>query len=148
MWRTLVTVALVLYIIGSSRRPPPAAHMQSFPQARHGAKHAAAATEAGRMFERAYVQTFRETSDPHGAVRKLFAARAIVLKEMNELRMRLPNDLELETRFVETAETVDRDLMERIEDARQRLGAPLVHPGPVDNAWYGQWYRAANDVLV
>lgn len=148
MWRILVAVALVLYMLGSSRSQPPSARMRSFPQARHGGKHVAAATEAGREFERAYVLTFRETEDPQGAVRKLFAARASVLKEMNELRMRLPNDLELETQFVETAEAVDRDLLERIEDARQRLGAPLVHPGPVDDAWYGQWYRAANDVLV
>ena len=81
-------------------------------------------------------------------VRKLFAHRAHAQEAMGELRMRLPNDLARERRLAAAAEALDRAMLEHIEDARERLGTPLVHPGPVDDAWYGRWYRAANDLVA
>lgn len=79
------------------------------------------------------------------AVRALFRHRAAALREMHEVRMRLPNDLALERRWAALTEALDASLLDLIEDARQRCAVPLVHPGPVDDAWYGAWYRAAND---
>lgn len=86
--------------------------------------------------------------DPATHVRKLFAHRAKALGLLNELRLRLPNDLHAEKQLTSAIEGLDASMLERIQDARQRCGAPLVHPGPADAAWYGAWYRAANDVVT
>lgn len=102
-----------------------------------------------RTFHARCRATFRgRREDGVTAVRALFAARARVLQALHELRMRLPNDLALEKQVAAATEALDRDMMERIEDARRRGGARLVHPGPVDGAWYGSWYRASNDFVA
>ncbi len=75
----------------------------------------------------------------------MFAARARVLKEFGELRMRLPNDPAAEHDLAKRMHRVDRHMLAQIETARRRCGADLLHPGPVQDAWYGAWYRAAND---
>ena len=59
--------------------------------------------------------------------------------------MRLPNDPDAEHRLATRVHRLDRDMLARIETARRRCGAELLHPGPVQDAWYGAWYRAAND---
>lgn len=99
-------------------------------------------------FERVFQDTFEERDDYAASIRDMFRHRARVQENLNELRMRLPNDLTMERRFAAQADALDRDMLAHIEDARQRCGVPLLHPGPVDDAWYGAWYRAHNDRVV
>ena len=109
--------------------------------------HVDAAHRAAHAFAEALARTFQpQASDkPAEAVRALFAQRALVLTALHELRMRLPNDLARERQLAAVTEAADRQMLEHIEDARQRCGAPLLHPGPLGDAWYGRWYRASND---
>lgn len=112
-------------------------------------RHAAEARRALADFDAAFQGTFSRgaAEAPAEAVRGLFARRARALTALGEIRLRLPNDLDLERALAAAAESCDRHMLERIEDARERTGAVLLHPGPVDDAWYGRWYRARNDVV-
>ncbi len=113
-------------------------------------RHAREAEAAAVDFHDAFERTFTDAAAGAGpeVVRRLFTHRARVLTALNELRLRLPNDLELERMLAAAIEDTDRVLLEHIEDARERCGAPLLHPGPVDAAWYGRWYRASNDAVA
>lgn len=112
---------------------------------RHMRAARAAAAEFGRRFQRSFEPS--AVSVPAETVRALFASRAAVLNALYEVRLRLPNDLDLEHLLSSGIEDADRGMLGHIEDARQRCGAPLLHPGPLDAAWYGSWYRASNDSL-
>lgn len=111
--------------------------------------HHASAMRTLEAFAADYQRTFTAAAaaDPAIHVRRLFAHRARVNGLLNELRMRLPNDLTAEKQLAAAMEELDGSMMEKIEDARHRCGAPLVHPGPAGAAWYGAWYRASNDVV-
>lgn len=119
-------------------------------EARAGcARHVHAARASVLDFEAAAAKTYEADAGADGPkrVRALFLHRDRALKELREVRMRLPNDLTDEKRLARLTETLDASMLAAIEDARQRCGAPGVHPGPVDDAWYGAWYRAPNDVV-
>lgn len=109
-------------------------------------KQTRSATAAAEAFDLEFSRTFagRESSPGQG-VRRLFVRRACLLTALNEIRMRLPNDLTLERKVDALITDADRAMLGHIEDARQRTGAPLLHPGQAGDAWYGQWYRAYND---
>ena len=143
----LIVVIIVGVLILRGRR-----HTRSIPSEfeRVSPRHVSRAAEVMSAFDRDYQRTFdgsEVSKDPEGAVRRLFAHRAATLQALNETRFRMPNDLTMERELAATIEDIDRDMLERIEDARQRCGMDLLHPGPVDAAWYGSWYRAANDVV-
>lgn len=128
---------------GAARAGPPPA-----------AAPAAAALSTDRLrravadFDAAYADTFTDDdTDGHAMVRRMFAHRARAHTAFGDARMRLPNDLDAEVRALDEFDAIDRRMLDAIEDARQRLGAPLLHPGPTDDAWYGRWYRASNDVV-
>lgn len=111
-------------------------------------KQTTTATTAAGGFDLEFSRTFAgQESAPGQGVRRLFARRACLLTALNEIRMRLPNDLTLERRVDALITQADRAMLDHIEDARQRTGAPLLHPGQAGDAWYGQWYRAYNDEL-
>lgn len=111
-------------------------------------RQTATATAAAEAFDADFSRTFAgRESAPGQGVRRLFARRACVLTALNEIRMRLPNDLTLERKVDALITDADRQMLDHIEDARQRTGAPLLHPGQAGDAWYGQWYRAYNDEL-
>lgn len=113
-------------------------------------RHTAQADEAAQAFDLAFQRSFRpEAADaPEAVVRALFAARARVLTALNQVRLRLPNDLDAERELDRAIEDAEREMLERIEDARERCGAPLLHPGPLGSAGYARWYRAANDFVA
>lgn len=144
--RGLLVLATAVVLSRWLRRPPAAAAEPS--TAPDAFDVAAAASPAHSLAARAAWTNFqaavRDVGDAAG-VRRLFAHRALVQTHLNEAVMRLPNDLTAERRLAAAAEDLDRAMLEQIEAARQRVGAPGVHPGPLDAAWYGQWYRAAND---
>lgn len=149
-WLLLGVVGAVL-ILNARRPPSPPPPSAVLPYTRVSPTHAAQAADTLGAFDRDYQRTFvtsEVAKDPEGVVRRLFAHRAATLRALNETRFRLPNDLDMERRLAAAIEAVDRDMLERIEDARQRCGMDLLHPGPVDDAWYGAWYRASNDVVT
>jgi hypothetical protein len=134
------------------RRGRPAAAAALLPAAydRVSPRHTAEAAQAARAFDSAFQRSFRPEAadDPEGVVRELFAARAKVLTALNQVRLRLPNDLDAEREVDRAIEDADRDMLERIEDARERCGSPLLHPGPLGSWGYGRWYRAPNDFVA
>ena len=152
MMRRLVGLAIVAAVVAllwarrrTGRRAAPVTWP---PELDLPGRHVAAAREAAADFDAVFQTTFRDAVDGPSVVRALFARRALARTALADARMRLPNDLRAEQRLARAAEDLDRRMMEHIEDARQRLGAQGVHPGPLDDAWYGQWYRAANDVVA
>lgn len=104
------------------------------------------AAEFDAAFRASYLP--RAADSAAEAVRALFARRAAVLGSLGELRLRLPNDLDMERALAAATEDCDRRMVQAIEDARERTGAVMLHPGPVDSAWYGRWYRASNDEVL
>ena len=152
LWHVVVALAVVAVLLAwrgrraRARRAVPAvwpADLDEFDTSQvHRARRAAA------DFDAVYQTTFRSTTDGPGVVRAMFARRALARTALADARMRLPNDLDAEKRLAAAAEALDRAMLEHIEDARQRLGAQGVHPGPLDDAWYGQWYRAPNDIVA
>lgn len=145
----IVVVIVVTFLIVRGRRHPGTRAIPSEFE-RVSPRHASRAAGIMTAFDRDYQRTFdgsEVSKDPEGAVRRLFAHRAATLQALNETRFRLPNDLTMERELDAAIEDIDRDMLERIDDARQRCGMDLLHPGPVDAAWYGAWYRAANDVV-
>jgi hypothetical protein len=108
---------------------------------------AAAVREASVAFARAVRGLGGPAETGPAAVRGLFDRRAALARAMSEVRLRLPNDLDLEARWVRACEAADGRMLRDIEDARVRYDVPLLHPGPIGDAWYGRWYRAAGDEL-
>ena len=96
-------------------------------------------------FRSQFASTFTRAGCTASTVRALFVERARVLKALGELAMRMPNDPQAEDRLAAYTRQVDADMLRHIEDARQRCNTQLLHPGPVDDAWYGAWYRPANE---
>lgn len=113
-------------------------------------RHSQEARDAFGEFMRVFRASFDGDAARHGAelVRALFTWRARVNRSLREVRMRLPGDLKAERALANAMEDADRAMMEHIQDVRERCGAPLVHPGPVGDAYYGRWYRASNDVVM
>lgn len=98
-----------------------------------------------RQFAREYRLTFQHGRCTRAAVMTLHTLRDDALKHLYELRMRLPNDMNAEAEV--TAHVVETDALLRgyLDDAQARCGEPLLHPGPIDDMHYRQFYRAAND---
>lgn len=124
----------------------PAGEMTQYDSCPYCRPHVRAAQAAVARFQAA-LPAAEAPGAGEDEVRALFRERAGALREMHEVRMRLPNDLDRERRWVALTEALDATLLELIGEARDGAGVPLVHPGPVDDAWYGQWYRASNDAV-
>lgn len=110
--------------------------------------HYDACLAALRAFATEYRLTFQHGRCTQAAVLSLHALRDDVLRHLYALRMRLPNDLGAEAKLTKDIEDTDVLLQAYVQDARARCGTPLLHPGPIDDVHYRQWYRAANDVLA
>lgn len=105
--------------------------------------------EAYRRARWRFVETFAlvfQYGNVLGAqlVRQMFGARDEALTALGEMRMRLPNDLDAELRFVRTVDAVDAEMMAGIDDARRATGV-AIHPGPLSAATDAT--RAIDDVL-
>lgn len=117
--------------------------LRGLSEARHDA-----CTDALKAFAATYRTTFLAGKCSREAVLALHDLRDAALKHMYDLRMRLPNDLEGERQLTQHIEDTDRLLRAYIGDAQGRCGELLLHPGPIDDAFYRQYYRAHNDVVV
>lgn len=102
-----------------------------------------------RAFAAAYRRSFRHGGCTREAVLELHDQRRRVLECLYGLRMRLPNDLEAEARLTRHVEETDGLLLAYIAEVQARCPeAALLHPGPLDDAFYRQHWRAHNDEAV
>lgn len=105
------------------------------------------AMQALRTFATEYKLTFLHGRCDRKAVLMLHSLRDDALKHMYEVRMRLPNDMEAESTLTQHIEDTDRILRHSIQEAQSRCpNAKLLFPGPLDDTFYRDFYRAHNDV--
>jgi len=112
----------------------------------HSSEHFDAACTALKAFAAEYRSTFVHGGCTGGSLRSMTSLRAEALRHMYQLRMRLPNDMDAEGSMTQHIEAVDRVLQEYILDVQTRCGLGSAFPGPIDNAYYRNFYRAHNDV--
>jgi hypothetical protein len=103
------------------------------------------AVAALRAFATEYTRASRRGQCDDAALKALHALRKDALGHMYWLRMRLPNDLVVETEFSRYIGETDALLLNYIEDAAQRCGVRLLRPGPLGDEFYKGWFRAHND---
>lgn len=115
---------------------------------RQSTGHSEACMQALRAFATEYRLTFQHGGCTSRAVKSLHGLREEALRHLYQLRMRLPNDLDAEARASQWIEDTDAVMRSHLEDAQTRCGAPLLLPGPIDDAFYKRWYRAHNDVAA
>lgn len=108
----------------------------------------AAATRALREFATEYRLTFQHGGCTRKAVVGLHDLRDRALQHMYEMRMRLPNDLDAEVELTQYIEETDSLLRAHLQDAQGRCGETMLLPGPIDDSFYRQFYRAHNDAVV
>lgn len=114
----------------------------------HSGGHHDAAMQALRAFAAEYKLTFQHGKCTKQAVMALHSLREDALTHMYQLRMRLPNDMDAEATLTQHIEDTDRILRASLREAQARCPeARLLYPGPLDDAFYGDFYRAHNDVL-
>ncbi len=102
--------------------------------------------EALRGFAAAYRRSFQHGGCSKEAVLGMHRLRQRALGCMYGLRMRLPNDLEAEAALTRQIEDTDALLRAYVAEVQGRCAeAALLHPGPIDDAFYRQHYRAFND---
>lgn len=106
-----------------------------------------AACDSLKLFAREYMASFQFERCTKGMVESLHTVRSAVLKAMYSLRMSLPNDLDEERALAQHTEDIDRLLRQYVEDAQRRAGCELLFPDPIDDWFYRQHFRAANDVV-
>ncbi len=156
----MLRVALLAIALAWWARPRVAAYARAVSDARSqppglaefkdvSPEHHAAALDAWQRFDRAYLASFDITSlkATCSPVRRLVNIREDMLLAMGELRMRLPNDLGKEIRFVATQQAMDASMLERIQGSRKRLHT-FASPGQTE-AWFVlKDLRPANDVVT
>lgn len=113
-----------------------------------GAHHREACVQALRAFATEYRATFQHGGCGRRAVLAMHGLRDEALRHLYAMRMRLPNDLVAEREMTRHIEETDALLLAHLADAQARCGQALVHPGPLDDRFYRQWYRAHNDVAA
>lgn len=110
--------------------------------------HYDACVRALRAFAEEYRLTFQRGRCTRQALLALQSLREEATGHMSQVRMRLPNDLHAEQSLVAHIEDTERLLRGYVEDAQARCGEALLHPGPIDDMYYRQFYRAHNDAMV
>lgn len=99
------------------------------------------------VFNMEYQKTFDMDRVGIPLVNKLFSIRDDVLYNISEIRLRLPNDLDMEKNITRAYETADRRMMEYITDTKSRFHVD-VYPGQTSSAFGARSYRASNDMVL
>ena len=99
------------------------------------------------IFNREYQKTFDMDHMGPSLIIKLFSIRDDVLYNISEIRLRLPNDLDLEKSITRVYETADRRMMEYITDVKSRFHIN-IYPGQCSSAFSARAYRASNDTVL
>ena len=98
-------------------------------------------------FNSEYQKTFDMNNMGISKINRLFSVRDDVLYNISEIKLRLPNDLDMEKSIARVYETADRRMMEYITDVKSRFHVN-VYPGQTSSAFAARNYRAANDVVL
>ena len=80
-------------------------------------------------------------------INHLFSIRDDVLYNISEIKLRLPNDLDMEKCITRVYETADRRMMEYITDVKSRFHIN-TYPGQTSSAFAARNYRASNDMVL
>ncbi|AGE56280.1 hypothetical protein PBCVNEJV1_390L [Paramecium bursaria Chlorella virus NE-JV-1] len=99
------------------------------------------------IFNEKYQDTFDYDNANVDIVNDLFSIRDDVLYNISEIRLRLPNDLQMEKAIVRAHEQADRRMLEYITDTKTRFNS-AIFPGQTSSAFYARNYRAADDVVL
>lgn len=97
-------------------------------------------------FNKEYQKSFVYKNIGPQLVRNLFSKRDDVLYNISEIRLRLPNDLDMEKDITRIYESADRRMSEFITDVKTRFHTNIT-PGPTSSAFSARHYRAANDIV-
>ena len=109
--------------------------------------HYKEAQDRVKAFNAAYQKTFDYGNISIDTLNNLFSIRVDVLYNISEIKLRLPNDLDMERHLAAAYEQADRRLMEYITDAKSRFNIN-INPGQTSSAFAARNYRAANDIVV
>jgi hypothetical protein len=99
-----------------------------------------------RRFNEQYQRTFDYKNWSKKTIEKMFSIRDDVLYNIDEIKLRLPNDLDMEEAIVGAREQTDRRMMEYITDTKSRFNIN-IYPGQTSSAFAAKHYRAANDYV-
>ena len=105
------------------------------------------AVEHLNKFNAEYQKTFDMDHMGPSKINKLFSIRDDVLYDISEIKLRLPNDLDMEKSITRVYETADRRMMEYITDTKSRFHIN-IYPGQTSSAFAARNYRAANDMVL
>lgn len=144
----LVGLAVLAYAYGGAVRPKP---RPSYPEAAACTSHS---PEDGALAEGMLVEfaaAYQRTFGPEGCrpenLDDLAWFRQRALRSLNAAKLRMPQDAAAVKRAEAAIDRIDKSTMAHVEDAGRRCGVGARHPGPVQDLYYSQWYRAANDSL-
>jgi hypothetical protein len=98
-------------------------------------------------FNKEYQKTFDMDHMGPSKINKLFSIRDDVLYNISEIKLRLPNDLDMEKSITRVYETVDRRMMEYITDVKSRFHINIF-PGQTSSAFAARNYRASDDTVL
>ena len=98
-------------------------------------------------FNAEYQKTFDLSHVGPGKINKLFSIRDDVLYNISEIKLRLPNDLDMEKSITRAYETADRRMMEYITDTKSRFQIN-IYPGQTSSAFAARNYRTADDMVL
>lgn len=95
-------------------------------------------------FNKKYQTTFDYKNVGASTIHDLFSIRDDILYNISEIKLRLPNDLDMEKNIMSAYEQADRRTMEFITDTKSRFNIN-VYPGQTSIAFAARHYRAADD---
>jgi uncharacterized Fe-S radical SAM superfamily protein PflX len=98
------------------------------------------------IFNKTYQKSFDYDRVGSALIIKLFSIRDDILYNVSEIKMRLPNDLNMEKEIARMYDDIDRKLMEYITDVKARFHVN-INPGPISSAFEARSYRASNDIV-
>ena len=99
------------------------------------------------IFNDEYQKTFVMGRVGPSKINKLFSIRDDVLYNISEIRLRLPNDLDMEKSITRAYETADRRMMEYITDTKSRFHVN-IYPGQTSSTFDARSYRASDDMVL
>lgn len=99
------------------------------------------------IFNREYQKTFDMDHMGPSKINKMFSIRDDVLHNISEIKLRLPNDLDLEKSITRVYETADRRMMEYLSDVKSRYHIN-IYPGQTSSAFAARAYRASDDMVL
>ena len=101
-------------------------------------------TQSTDAFEHAYRRSFHNDGESRETLVKLTNKAAAVQNAYFDAIARLPNDIAAEESLRARARALESDHFEKMEECRQRVGAPLLYPRPIDDLHFRRWWTPAN----